>query len=325
MLFVTHDVDEAMMLGTRVIVVRNGSIAEDRAIDLPMPRSDDDLAIPEGLRLSICCCITWGWNEHVKTNFRASRLLGGVTILLALVLAWELLSLVVTTKGSYDEPLIPGWGYLIGNSLLRMSDYWGGGLGVPAPSEGGPPTYAAALLALCEASLVTFERVIGGIVFGVLGGVGLGLLVATSDVARRLIAPTVHIVRMTPFLAMIPLFNLWFGANTFGIILFVAYGVAVIMFIGTVNAVRNVPKVYFDRAATVGASRAAVFRHVVLPAIFPEIRASFLLSFGLSWSLVVGGELLGAQSGLGVIVTYASKRTTLLNFLTLRLSEGLPR
>jgi NitT/TauT family transport system ATP-binding protein len=50
-LFVTHDVDEAMILGTRVIVVRNGSIAEDRAIDLPMPRSDDDLAIPEGLAL----------------------------------------------------------------------------------------------------------------------------------------------------------------------------------------------------------------------------------------------------------------------------------
>ena len=238
-------------------------------------------------------------------NFGASRLLGGLTVLLALVLGWELLSHIVTAKGSYDEPLIPGWGYLIGNSLLRMSDYWGGGFGVPAPSEGGPPTYTAALLALGQASLITFERVVFGIVFGVLGGIGLGLLVASSDAARRLIAPTVHIVRMTPFLAMIPLFNLWFGANTFGIILFVAYGVAVIMFIGTINAVRNVPKVYLERAATVGANRATVFRHVILPAIFPEIRASFLLSFGLSWSLVVGGELLGAQSGLGVIVTYA--------------------
>jgi sulfonate transport system permease protein len=238
-------------------------------------------------------------------NIGASRLLGGLTVLLALVLAWELLSHIVTAKGSYDEPLIPGWGYLLGNSLLRMSDYWGGGFGVPAPSEGGPPTYAAALLALGQASLVTFERVVLGIVFGVLSGVGLGLLVASSDAARRLIAPTVHIVRMTPFLAMIPLFNLWFGADTFGIILFVAYGVAVIMFIGTINAVRNVPKVYLDRAATVGAKRATVFRRVILPAIFPEIRASFLLSFGLSWSLVVGGELLGAQSGLGVIVTYA--------------------
>ena len=241
----------------------------------------------------------------MKTNFRAWSLLGGVAVLVALVIAWQLLSVVVTAKGSYDEPLIPGWGYLIGNSLLRMSDYWGGGLGVPAPSEGGPPTYAAALLALGNASLITFERVLSGIVFGTLGGIGLGLLVAASDAARRLIAPTVHIVRMTPFLAMIPLFNLWFGANTFGIVLFVAYGVAVIMFIGTVNAVHNVPKVYFERAATVGASRATVFRHVVLPAIFPEIRASFSLSFGLSWSLVVAGELLGAQSGLGVIVTYA--------------------
>jgi sulfonate transport system permease protein len=241
----------------------------------------------------------------MKINIRVSGLLGGVTVLLALVIAWELLSFIVTAKGSYDEPLIPGWSYLIGNSLLRMSDYWGGGFGVAAPSEGGPPTYAAAFLALASASLVTFQRVLFGIMFGTLGGISLGLLVATFDTARRLIAPTVHIVRMTPFLAMIPLFNLWFGANTFGIVLFVAYGVAVIMFIGTVNAVRNVPKVYFERAATVGASRATVFRHVVLPAIFPEIRASFLLSFGLSWSLVVGGELLGAQSGLGVIVTYA--------------------
>lgn len=50
-LFVTHDVDEAMMLGTRVIVVNNGGIAEDRAVDLPIPRSDDDVATPEGLAL----------------------------------------------------------------------------------------------------------------------------------------------------------------------------------------------------------------------------------------------------------------------------------
>ena len=50
-LFVTHDVDEAMMLGTRVIVVKNGRIAEDRAVELPMPRSDDDVATPAGLAL----------------------------------------------------------------------------------------------------------------------------------------------------------------------------------------------------------------------------------------------------------------------------------
>jgi sulfonate transport system permease protein len=233
------------------------------------------------------------------------RLRGGLAVLVVLVLGWELLSYVVTAKGSYDEPLVPGWGYLLGTALLRMSDYWDGGLGIPSPAEGGPPTYAAALLALGEASAITFARLILGVGAGLVVGVALGLVVATSDMARRLIAPSIHVLRMTPFLAMIPLFNLWFGASTVGIIIFVAYGVAVIMFIGTINGVKNVPDVYFERAATVGASRGAVFRHILLPAIFPEIRSSVLLSLGLAWSLIVAGELLGAQSGLGVIVTYA--------------------
>ena len=240
-----------------------------------------------------------------RTHARLARIAGAAAVFLVLVLGWQLVAELVTATGSYGEPLVPGWGFLLRNSLLRMSDYWDGSFGIPSPAEGGPPSYAAALLALAEATLITFERVVIGVASGTAAGIGLGLAVAASDLVRRLVAPSIHVLRMTPFLAMIPLFNLWFGATTFGIVSFVAYGVAVIMFVGTVNAVRNVPRVYLERAATVGAGRVATFRHVVLPAIFPEIRASMLLSFGLAWSLVVAGELLGAQSGLGVIVTYA--------------------
>lgn len=240
-----------------------------------------------------------------RTHARLARIAGAAAVFVVLVLGWQLVAELVTATGSYGEPLVPGWGFLLRNSLLRMSDYWDGSFGIPSPAEGGPPSYAAALLALAEATLITFERVVIGVASGTAAGIGLGLAVAASDLVRRLVAPSIHVLRMTPFLAMIPLFNLWFGATTFGIVSFVAYGVAVIMFVGTVNAVRNVPRVYLERAATVGAGRVATFRHVVLPAIFPEIRASMLLSFGLAWSLVVAGELLGAQSGLGVIVTYA--------------------
>jgi NitT/TauT family transport system ATP-binding protein len=48
-IFVTHDVDEALTLGDRVVVVKRGRLVEDLRITLPRPRTDDDLAQPEAL------------------------------------------------------------------------------------------------------------------------------------------------------------------------------------------------------------------------------------------------------------------------------------
>lgn len=48
-MFITHDVDEALTLADRIVVVKHGRIAEDIRITLPRPRTDDDLALPEML------------------------------------------------------------------------------------------------------------------------------------------------------------------------------------------------------------------------------------------------------------------------------------
>jgi NitT/TauT family transport system ATP-binding protein len=50
--FVTHDVHEALMLGTRVVVMapRPGRIVKDLEIHLPMPRSAEDARLDEMAR-----------------------------------------------------------------------------------------------------------------------------------------------------------------------------------------------------------------------------------------------------------------------------------
>lgn len=44
-ILVTHDVDEALRLSDRVLVLKNGRIAEDHAISLPHPRHDHQAEI----------------------------------------------------------------------------------------------------------------------------------------------------------------------------------------------------------------------------------------------------------------------------------------
>ncbi|HZO96991.1 MAG TPA: ABC transporter ATP-binding protein [Gaiellaceae bacterium] len=49
-LFVTHDVDEALTLSDRILVVKQGRLVDDMRSTLPRPRTTDSLVVPEALR-----------------------------------------------------------------------------------------------------------------------------------------------------------------------------------------------------------------------------------------------------------------------------------
>jgi NitT/TauT family transport system ATP-binding protein len=44
--FVTHDVDEALLLADRILVMREGRVIDDRRLDVPRPRTVESLASP---------------------------------------------------------------------------------------------------------------------------------------------------------------------------------------------------------------------------------------------------------------------------------------
>ena len=233
----------------------------------------------------------------------------GVSILVLIAMAglWQILSMVFTAEAVPGEPMVPGWQVVFTRTFLSLADYWEGGLGVPSVAEGAPPSYLAAVLAILSHSLDTMVRLYTGLLVGGVIGTALGLAVSWSRWSRRLVDLPVQIIRTLPLLAMVPLFQLWFGTYFVGKVIFVAYGVGVIFFAGTVNAVRNVPQIYIDNARTLGASRLRLYRTVILPAIFPELRATILLSLGTAWAAVLGAEYLGAQSGLGYIIVYSEQ------------------
>jgi sulfonate transport system permease protein len=230
-----------------------------------------------------------------------------ILVLIAMAAIWQLLSMAYTAEAVPGEPMIPGWQVVFGRTLISLADYWQGGLGVGAVAEGAPPTYLAALLAIVTNSFDTIVRLYVGLLFGSVVGTLLGLAVSWSRWSRRAVALPLQFVRSLPLLAMVPLFQLWFGTYFVGKVAFVAYGVGVIFFAGVVNAVKNVPQIYIDNARTLGASRLQLYYTVILPSILPELRATILLSLGTAWGAVLGAEYLGAQSGLGYMIVYSEQ------------------
>jgi sulfonate transport system permease protein len=240
----------------------------------------------------------------------ASRLpdrLISLGVFLALAGVWQILSVIYTAEAQPGEPMVAGWQVLFTRTFLSLADYWQGGFGVPAVAEGSERSYLAALLSVLAHSIYTIGRLTLGLALGGGGGLLLGLAISWSPWSRRLVDLPIQFLRALPLLAMVPLFQLWFGIRYTGEVLFVAYGIGVIFFAGTVNAVRNVPQIYIDNARSLGASRAMLYRTIILPAIFPAMRSTILLSLGAGWGAVLGAEYLGAQSGLGYVIVYAQE------------------
>ncbi|MEM7024369.1 MAG: ABC transporter permease subunit [Pseudomonadota bacterium] len=241
--------------------------------------------------------------SKVATYVR-DRWISIVTLILLLVI-WEVAGHLSPTSVLHNSPIVPSWGFVFGPALLGMSDYWTFDVLAPVPMRGGEQTLLGATLAIAYHSAMTLYRLLLGFFCGTVAGILLGLAFSWSSFLRRLASTPLHILRMFPLLAMVPLFQFWFGANTTSAVAFVAYGVGVVYFAATINAVSNVPTRYIEYARTLGASRLRVYALVILPAIVPELCSSVLLTLGLAWSAVIGAEYIGLDSGMGRVIIYA--------------------
>lgn len=222
----------------------------------------------------------------------------------ALAGLWQLMSVIFPQELTKGVPLVPGWQVVFTTTFLSLSQYAQADQGFGTSEQ---PTALLAAMTLLNHSAITAARLLAGLTLGwIIGGL-LALLVSWSVWARRLIAMPADFVRSLPLLAMIPLFQLWFGLGIVGQIAFVAYGVAVIAFAAVVNAVANVSPIYLDNARTFGVGRVEIYRTVILPSILPELRSAILLTLGTAWSAVIGAEFLTAQSGLGYIIVFSQQ------------------
>jgi len=157
-------------------------------------------------------------------------------------------------------------------------------------------------------ALATLVRVFIGLSISFTIAVPLGVLMARSWVAERIVLPVLSVLLPIPSLAWVPLFILWFGIGDFATILVMVYAAFFPLVYSVWTGVRSVNPIWLRSAIVMGADETTLFRKVIWPGALPYIITGLRLSFGRAWIGVIGGELLASPKlGLGEIIFNAKE------------------
>ncbi|MBR2572156.1 MAG: ABC transporter permease [Clostridia bacterium] len=155
------------------------------------------------------------------------------------------------------------------------------------------------LWANCRESI---SRVMIGWLWSVAAAVPMGMLMANSRKFSAFVQPIIEFARYLPVVALVPLTLLYLGIGEnqkYTIIFLGTFFQLVLMVCDTVSGVdRNM----INAARTLGASRAQVYRAVILPASLPGLMDDLRLTVGWAWTYLVVAEMVAASNGLGYMI-----------------------
>jgi taurine transport system permease protein len=139
----------------------------------------------------------------------------------------------------------------------------------------------------------------------VLVGVPLGLAMGLSPTLSAVLDPFVQFMRPLPKIALVPLVIVWFGIGEGAKFFLIFIATVLSIMVGAAAAVAHVGQARLRAAQTLGASRAQLFTHVVLPNALPELFTTVRLAIGIGWTSLIAAELVAANAGLGWMVINA--------------------
>ena len=153
--------------------------------------------------------------------------------------------------------------------------------------------------------LVSLGRVALGLVIGIAAGVTFALISGLSRKGEDLLDATLQMLRTLPFLALVPLFILWFGIGETPKIALVALGTMFPIYLTLFSGIRGVDAKLVEAGQTLGLSRRELVQHIVLPGALPSALVGLRYALGVAWLSLVVAEQINAESGIGYLVMTA--------------------
>jgi ABC-type nitrate/sulfonate/bicarbonate transport system permease component len=214
---------------------------------------------------------------------RRRRVVRGAIGILAVLAAWQVMSVAYDLQIILPPPLAVAR-TIVNTLTLNYDQRW----------LYGPNIY--------EHLASSFARAITGFTIASAFAIPLGLLVGRSHAIREYVDPVIRLLYPIPGIAWIPLAILWFGLGNTAVVFVVFIAEFFPLYFNTEAGARNINPILVDAARCFGAKRLTLLRRVILPASIPYIITGMRIGLGGAWRMIVAGEMLASQSGIGSVL-----------------------
>lgn len=148
----------------------------------------------------------------------------------------------------------------------------------------------------------SLRRVAFGYGAAVLIGIPLGLSLGWYPAVNQVVNPAIQLLRPISPIAWIPVAIIFFGIGDRAAIFLVFLGSLFPILVACVSGVSGVPAIFRSAGRNFGLSTAQVITRIVFPAALPQILIGARIALGIAWLVVVAGEMIAVDSGLGYLV-----------------------
>lgn len=214
---------------------------------------------------------------------RRRKIIRGAIGVVVLLMIWQVMSVAYNIQQILPPPLAVAR-TIVDTLTLNYAQRW----------LYGPNIY--------QHLAASFTRMISGFAISAIFAIPLGLLVGRSLAVREYVDPVIRALYPIPGIAWIPLAILWFGLGNTAVIFVVFIAEFFPLYFNTEAGARNINPILVDAGRCFGAKRLTLLRRVILPASTPYIITGMRIALGGAWRMIVAGEMLASQTGIGSVL-----------------------
>jgi sulfonate transport system permease protein len=154
---------------------------------------------------------------------------------------------------------------------------------------------------------ISLQRAGLGLLIGGTTGLVLGIIAGLAVTAERVYDAPLQMIRTIPFIALVPLFVVWFGIGETSKVALVIGASIFPVYLNTYHGIRGIDRKLLEVGRTFDMSRWQTIRLVVVPLAMPSILVGWRYAAGASLLGLVAAEQINSQAGIGYILNTANQ------------------